>query len=134
MERIKVWTEHNRLFIDVDYLGVRPHFIEFEESIISIHPYKDSVFVECEKEKFSVLDIHDLSVTKVDKQMNTMTDVITWEDAKCDPRHIRHLIEDNKRLRETLRWYGELPCIQEDQVGWNVGFVARQALRKDEKE
>lgn len=34
------------------------------------------------------------------------------------------------RLTKALSFYGSRMCIQPEDVGWNVGFIAREALRK----
>ncbi|MEK4139622.1 hypothetical protein NST48_01505 [Paenibacillus sp. FSL M7-0547] len=37
------------------------------------------------------------------------------------------------RQREALKFYASRMCIQKEDVGWNVGFIAREALRATEE-
>lgn len=39
----------------------------------------------------------------------------------------------NEELEKALEFYANKPCIQKEDIGWNVGFIARKALKEGEE-
>lgn len=35
-------------------------------------------------------------------------------------------------LTDALKFYADKPCIQENEIGWNVGYIARKKLKEAE--